>query len=418
MNTERIIAFVKERRIPFIIVGAIVLFLAVRFILLQKPNTELTYTVKREDLVDSFQVSGTYSTAAQTQVTSSTNGIITELYVNNNDHVNKGDPLFHVDSTATEDQQKAAYAAYASAQSALQSAQNNKQSLDATMWAKQQAYLAAQNVKNYKTNHTQNPLTKTDYTDLEKLQIDNAVVQTQKDFEAAQQAYKTADVAVNAAAAQADATKRTYQETQNATVTAPATGVVVNLLSQVGDQVTAASANTTNPQPTGAISQPTLLSNTSAQPVLVIANLGNPAITANISEDYATRITVGQKASIVFDALKNQTFSSKIDNIATVGTTNAGVVTYKARISSDQLPASLKPNMTALITVETLRKDDVITVPNSALMTKNGENFVTEAKTHKHIPVTIGTRGLAKTEIVDGLTEGTQIVADPTQTSQ
>lgn len=93
MNTERIIAFVKERRIPFIIVGAIVLFLAVRFILLQKPNTELTYTVKREDLVDSFQVSGTYSTAAQTQVTSSTNGIITELYVNNNDHVNKGDPL-------------------------------------------------------------------------------------------------------------------------------------------------------------------------------------------------------------------------------------------------------------------------------------------------------------------------------------
>lgn len=405
---NKLLDFIKTRKIAAIIVGTIVLFFVLRLILLQKPNNELTYQVKKEDLVDSVQVSGTYTTASLTQVFSPTKGVVDNLFVTNNEEVRKGQQLFHVQSTATEDQQKAAYSTYASALSALQQAQNAKQSLDAAMWAKQQSYISAQNTQNYKNTHNDNPATKTGYTDLEKQGIDRAVVQTQKDFEAAQQAYKTADVTVNAASAQVATTQSLYQETQSATVTAPIGGKIVNLLVQNGDQVnTGAAVN-----PTSAPSQITTIGNQSS-PVLIIANLDNPIISASISEDYITRISTGQKVYVVFDALRDKTFTGKVENIATVGTTSQGVVSYDARISADNLPVSIKPNMTALITIETLRKNSVIDVPNSAVVSGQDGPYVLEAKTHKKIPVNIGVKGVSKTEIVSGLTEGSVIVASP-----
>lgn len=69
--------------------------------------------------------------------------------------------------------------------------------------------------------------------------------------------------------------------------------------------------------------------------------------------------------------------------------------------------------MTALITIETLRKDNVFAVPNSAIITKAGETYVLQAKSHRKLPVTLGTKGITKTEITDGLKKGTVIVANP-----
>ena len=402
MNT--ILSFLKAKKIYVILIIALALFLLIRAVLLRKPDTELTYTVKKEDLIDTVQVSGTYTTASQTQVTSPTNGIITELYVTNTESVKKGDPLFHVDSTATADQQKTAYANYTNALNTSQTALNTKQSLDATMWTKQQSYLTAQNNQNYKNTHTQNPATKNDYTELEKSQIDSAVVQTQKDFEAAQQAFKSADTTVTAAQATVATTLQAYQETQSTTVTAPASGTIANLLVREGDQVGAL-------QPTSPSQSAT--TTTTVQPVLVIANLSNPYISINISEDYAVRVTRGQKAVVVFDALKDRTFMGRVTDLATVGTNIQGVVTYAGRIVVNNLPSSIKPNMSALIAIETLRKNNVIDAPNSAIISKRETTYVLEAKSHKQIPVKLGLKGITKTEITEGLSEGIVIVANP-----
>lgn len=406
---RKVVDFIHTHKGFLLIPAAVLLFLIVRTVLLQKPNTELTYTVKQENLVDTVQVSGTYTTASQTQVTSPTNGIITQLFVGNNQEVQKGDPLFHVESTATVDQQKTAYANYQSALSALQTAQNTKKSLDAAMWTKQKTLIDAQNNENYKNQKKDYtaPSKEKDYNDLEKLSIDTALTQAQKDFDAAQQAYTTADAAVTAASAQVALTQQLYAETQNTTVTAPTSGTVVNLLATVGNQVTAP-----QPQPTTAVSQVVSASSVQ-QPVLIIANLGNPYISVNISEDYATRVLPGQKASLVFDALKSQTFEGRVMDVATVGTSVQGVVTYAARIDPGLVPSTIKPNMTALITIETLRRDNVIDVPNTAVVTKDAQTYVIEAKKHKHIPVTVGTKGVAKTEIMSGLNAGTVVVVNP-----
>ena len=394
---KNILSLISLKNPYFIVFLALALFFAVRLIILQKPNTELTYTVKRENLVDSVQVSGTYNTASQTPVNSPTNGIIDKLNVGNGELVKKGQLIFHVESTATLDQQKIAYANYLAALGSLNTSKNAKQSLDVAMWTAQQAYLAAQNAQNYKNNHDQNPATKNAYTDLEKFAIDNAVTQTQKDFQAAEQAYKTGDVSINTSSAQVAQTKEIYDETQSTSVYAPATGTVVNLSLKVGDQVTAVQSASLSP----------------ALPVLVIANLGNPYISTNISEDYATRVTNGQKVNIVFNSLKDQSFTGSIEALDMVGTNTQGVVFYTARISVDNLPRSIKPNMTALIDIETLRRDNIIDVPNSAIITKNGKNYVQQAVKHNLIAVQVGTKGISKTEIISGLAVGTIIVASP-----
>lgn len=394
-------SFILKRKLQVIIVGMVMLFLLARFILLQQPQTELTYTVHQEDLVDTVEVSGVYTTASQTQVFSPTNGIITNLYVANGDTVSKGEKLAYIQSTATTDQQKSAYAAYTLAESNLQTAENTKQSLDAVMWTKQQAYLAAQNNENYKTDNSINPSTKQAYTDLEKQQIDSAVVQTQKDFAASEQAYTTADVGVTATSAALASAQQTYQETQSSTITAPIGGTIANLEEQLGDQI-------------NALPPPSDDNTSGSQPLLVIANFHDPYITANISEDYAAQVQTSQKASIVFDADKLHTYSGTVQSIASIGAQAGGVTTFASRIALTQRqPMQIKPGMTALITIETLRKNNVMDVPNSAIVYKNGIAYLMRAQSHVLIPVQIGTKGTTKTEITHGLQGGEVILADP-----
>ncbi|HWY78865.1 MAG TPA: biotin/lipoyl-binding protein [Candidatus Sulfotelmatobacter sp.] len=403
-------SFIRAKKVYVIVIGIIVLFFIIRAVLLQKPSSDLLYIVKQENLIDTVQVSGTYTTASQTVVVSPSNGIISQLYIHNGAIVKKGQPLFHVESTATTDQQSVAYSDYMSAVSALQTAQNNVQIFDAIMWAKQQSYIAAQNTQNYMNSNAINPSTKQNYTDLEKFAVNNSVTQTQKDFQAAEQGYKTAGVSINAAQAKVTQTKLAYDETQSATIIAPAAGKIVNMQDKVGDAVSAPSTAVTI---AGTSNGQAAISTNIPQPVLVIANLSDPYISTNIGEDYATRVATGQKTSIVFDALRNQTFTGTMGDIATVGTSAQGVVTYAARILVVGLPVIIKPNMTALITIETLRRNNVIDVPNSAIITNNSTSYVLEAKTHKQIPVTVGVKGVAKTEITSELTAGTAIVANP-----
>lgn len=382
---QKFISFIRSHKKFVLPITAILLFLIIRTILLQKPNNELVYTVQKENLVDTVQVSGTYTTASQTPVMSPTNGIISNLYVANGDEVKKGDPLFYIQSTATVDQQRSTYANYLSALNSLSAAQAKLNSLQSTLFKANQTFVNDRGVDNP--------------TDQQK--ADPVYIEEQANWLQAEADYKNQQGVIAQAQAQVSNTLLAYQETQNVTVTAPTNGRIVNLLTTLGDQVTA-------PQPTGAIS--------TSDPVLVIANLGDPYIKTAISESYAARIEPGQRATIVFDALKNQTFHGVVNSIATVGTTSQGVVTYDTRVQVSDLPVTIKPNMTALLTIETLRKNNVITVLNSAIVDKDGNSYAMEAKTHRLLPIVIGTKGITKSEVVHGLHQGVKIVADPNGT--
>lgn len=408
MNT--ILPFILAKK-KFVIIGLILILLIVgRTVLLSKPTEELTYTVKKESLVDTVQVSGTYTTAAQTEVTSPAKGILTELFVVNNDEVKKGDPLFHVESTATSEEKAAAQADYQNALSNLKTAQQAKEAADATMWTEHTALLNARNSQKYKNENSQNPSTNKDYTEFEKQSIDASVVQAEKDFKVTEKKYNEADSTIAAEQADLNKAQLALAATQSITVKAPASGTVANLQKQVGDQVKAGSSATSQTL--------ALLSGQqveSAPPVLYITDFGNPALTVSINEAYIPRIESGQKATVTFDGLKDKEFHGVIQSIDAIGTKTNGIVSYNARITISDLTENIRPNMSGLVTIETLREDNVMTVPNSAIITKDGKTYVQKANTKDNalIEVTLGTKGTSKTEVTDGLTEGMVIAADP-----
>lgn len=112
------------KKIAIIIFLSIATLFVVRMIILKKPNTEILYTIMKEDLVETVQVSGTFN------------------------------------KTASDEEKALAYLNYQNAISAVKTSQQNKLAADAAMWTKQKALLDAQNGVDYKNNNTTNTVTK------------------------------------------------------------------------------------------------------------------------------------------------------------------------------------------------------------------------------------------------------------------
>ncbi len=267
--------------------------------------------------------------------------------------------IFH--KTATETEKATAYAAYQSAISALTTARQNKEAADTTMWSKRQAVLDAENGVNYKNDNTTNPTTKEDYTDLEKLSIDSKLVQTEKDFRSAETKYKEANISIAAAQAQLNLTKIAYEESLE----------------------------------------------------------NEPLLTVYMNEIYVPKVKVGQKVNVTFDAMKDKVFSGQVTSIDSIGTINSGVVTFETKIEIAELPTNIKPNMTAIATIELIRKENTYSLPTSAVIYQNGKTYIQKADSDNGelTAVELGEKGFAKVEIVTGLENGTQVLVMPTSKS-
>jgi len=262
---------------------------------------------------------------------------------------------FH--KTASETEKASAYAVYQSAISALVTARQNKEATDATMWLKRQAVLDAENGVNYRNDNTTNPATKEDYTILEKLSIDSKLVQVEKDFRSTETKYKEANISIAAAQAQVNLAKIAYEDT-------------------LEDEA---------------------------------------LLTVFVNEIYAPKVAVGQKVNVTFDAMKDLVFPGKVTFIDSVGTITGGVVTFETKIEIDDLPADIKPNMSAIASIELSRKENTLAVPTSAIIYQDGKTFVQEAssKDGNLTEVKVGEKGFAKAEILSGLDSGTEVLVRP-----
>ncbi len=146
----------------------------------------------------------------------------------------------------------------------------------------------------------------------------------------------------------------------------------------------------------------------------------------SVNEVDAAKLSVGQKATLTFDAIDDLTLTGTVAEIDTVGTVTQGVVSYTVKITLDSQDARIKPGMTVNASIQTAVHQDVLTVPSSAVKTTNGNSYVlvfdpplTEtANTQgivspdapKQVAVQIGISDDTNVEILSGLTAGEQIV--------
>jgi multidrug resistance efflux pump len=387
---------IKKYRFYLLILAIVIILPILRSVILHQPETRLTYSIHKGEMLETVKITGTFDASSQTEVFSPTNGVIAELFVSNQDDVKKGDSLFHVESTATDEEKAIAYSNYQQAVTALQTTRQAKETADATMWVKQKALLDAENNANFMNDRLaesgDNPATKEPYTQLEIESIKSAVTTTRKEFVNVENQYKQADQNIASAQALVGAAKLALDATKSKTVYSPANGKVVNLLKNVGDGV---------------------FGYTGGQPILLVTNLESPAIIAKASEIDVIRLKEGQKAQIVFDADNKTTFTGFITAIDMVGTTTAGITTYDVRVElTDFSSLAIKPGMKAVITINTYENKDVVSVPNSAILYQDNQAFLKKAnKKEELVQVDVGYQGLAKTEIVSELSEGLEIFA-------
>ncbi len=223
---------------------------------------------------------------------------------------------------------------------------------------------------------------------------ENAVVSAQANLDLKKAQARPADV--QAAQAQILSAEGQVLAAQagldNTRVIAPADGTITDVAIKKGEQAT------------------------SLKTVMVLQDVGNLHVEANVSEANIASLQAGQDVDITFDALgTDRIFKGKVQTINPASTVVSGVVNYKVTVSIDQLP-DIKPGMTANLTIKVAEKPRVLSVPQRAIITKGTTKYVrvvTDTKTKAYSEREVAT-GLeadeSRVEILSGLNEGDEVV--------
>jgi HlyD family secretion protein len=180
-----------------------------------------------------------------------------------------------------------------------------------------------------------------------------------------------------------------------ASLTAPFSGTVTDLDVMTGDIVSAGKV------------------------ALRIDDLSRLYIELTISEMDIPSVKVGQEATVVFDAISDKEYHAVVTQISMVASISQGVVNYPVTVQITDADSSILPSMTAAVNIIVEKAEDVLTVPNNALRTSNGQRSVTVLFEGQQIsvPVTVGLAGDSTSEVIsDQLREGDTVVLNSTST--
>ncbi len=96
----------------------------------------------------------------------------------------------------------------------------------------------------------------------------------------------------------------------------------------------------------------------------------------SLNEVDVSKIHLGDKVTLTFDAVDGLSLSGKVSEIEAIGTVSQGVVTYAVKISFDTDDARIKSGMSVSASIITSVKPDVLSVPSGAVKSRGGSSYV------------------------------------------
>jgi len=160
---------------------------------------------------------------------------------------------------------------------------------------------------------------------------------------------------------------------------------------------------------------------TAYRPVVSVAAPGALEISADLTSDTMSKLSIGQKCSITIVNYPAKEFHGELrrlpypygtgGSVSTVGTAEEDRST---RVSIDDADVTLEKGSLVRVTVILQQKDDVLWLPPEAIRTFQGKDFVLvlDGEGQRRMPVKLGIKGEDRVEILTGLTEG-QVVVGP-----
>lgn len=365
----------NKRKISIGIIALVVLG-GIVFFFLRKPAGEVvrleTAMAERSTLSNVITATGTVEPVVEVEVGTQVSGIIDKIYVDYNSVVTKGQLLAEMDRI--------------NLQAELQSKQASLAS------SKTEFDYQEKNYARSKVLHEKQLISDTDY--------ETATYS----YEKAKNSYEQI---------KADMVK-VRRNLDYATILSPIDGVVINRAVEEGQTVAAG------------FSTPTLFT---------IANdLTQMRVIADVDEADIGNIEEGQNVKFSVDAYPDDVFEGTVTQVRLEAIIESNVVTYEVVISAYNPDLKLKPGLTANVTIYTLERNNVLTVPTKALRfipdaellsTLNitveeagdipaGQKVIWQrsGQVLKAKPVSAGAVSGSMTEITSGLTDKEEVVVD------
>ncbi|MGN6279811.1 MAG: efflux RND transporter periplasmic adaptor subunit [Sphingomonas sp.] len=324
-------------------IGVILLLLLVRHF--TKPSDAAGYatqSVKTGSLTTTVSATGKLAPVNQVTVGSQLSGLVTQVAVDVNDHVTKGQALALIDPQQIDDQIRQSRAQLAANQAAVNEARATLEQANATLAR---------------------------YQEVSKLSGGRVPAKTEMETAIADRDRASGALKVAQANVQASNASLAQNETQRARaiIRSPVTGVVLARQVDPG-QTVAASFNT-----------PTLF--------VIAEDLTKMKLEVQVDEADVGQIKQGQKASFTVDAFPGRTFPAEITRVdlgsnltvqdassssssstaSSAASSSGQVVSYAADLSVANPTQELRPGMTATADIVTQQVDHALLVPNAAL---------------------------------------------------
>lgn len=281
-----------------------------------------TATIERGDIRVAISATGTLSAISTVTVGSQISGQVTDVLVDYNSEVKKGEVLARIDPSTYEAQIEQGNAQIANAQASLKQAQ---------------ATLANAEL---------------DYT--RKADLGRQKLVAQSDVDLARAARDQARAQVNAAQAsirqQTASTQTTRVNLDRTVIRSPVDGVVLTRTIEPGQTVAAS------------LQAPELFT--------IAEDLSKMKIELAVDEADIGQVKVGQAVSFTVDAFADRQFRGQVQQVRLSATTTSNVVTYPVVVSVDNSDGTLLPGLTVNAEIEVSKRDDILKVSNAALRYK------------------------------------------------
>ena len=281
-----------------------------------------TATIERGDIRVAISATGTLSAISTVTVGSQISGQVTDVLVDYNSEVKKGEVLARIDPSTYEAQIEQGNAQIANAQASLKQAQ---------------ATLANAEL---------------DYA--RKADLGRQKLVAQSDVDLARAARDQARAQVNAAQAsirqQTASTQTTRVNLDRTVIRSPVDGVVLTRTIEPGQTVAAS------------LQAPELFT--------IAEDLSKMKIELAVDEADIGQVKVGQAVSFTVDAFADRQFRGQVQQVRLSATTTSNVVTYPVVVSVDNSDGTLLPGLTVNAEIEVSKRDDILKVSNAALRYK------------------------------------------------
>ncbi|MGB8061925.1 MAG: efflux RND transporter periplasmic adaptor subunit [Candidatus Sulfotelmatobacter sp.] len=150
--------------------------------------------------------------------------------------------------------------------------------------------------------------------------------------------------------------------------------------------------------------------------VMTLGDTSEVYVKGKVDESDIGKVYLGQRARIKVESFKDKTFEGKVTKISPMGVEKDNVTTFEVRVSIQNPGGELKAEMTANAEIILEEHKNVLQIPEGAILYDKDKKASVEIPDPKgkdgkdKIAVNIGISNGAKTEVLSGLKEGQEVV--------